>query len=280
IAHAVGVVSRFMHQPQVAHMNAALRIVRRSTSGYFSLVGGNLVTWRSKKQKVVSLSSAEADFRENPVQHDRRKHVEVNRHFIKEKLEAGIIELPFVKSSNQLADILTKAATGVAPGTMSIQNSTVLVRGSLAKSSGNTLLKLEDEDLALLLLTSLPASYKVIRRIGDNGEGLYVRGRIERRIHISQGKIQDQSLKVTSKKTISHPSGSINDGSEVMSAEALQDRFMDSGGSYHMTPKLDLFFEFLKCDGASLLLGDNRECKIRGIRVQHEPQTSLLIIYG
>nr|GFC35279.1 putative reverse transcriptase, RNA-dependent DNA polymerase [Tanacetum cinerariifolium] len=36
---------------------------RRSTSGYFSLVGGNLVTWRSKKQKVVSLSSAEAEFR-------------------------------------------------------------------------------------------------------------------------------------------------------------------------------------------------------------------------
>nr|GEW88288.1 putative reverse transcriptase, RNA-dependent DNA polymerase [Tanacetum cinerariifolium] len=82
----------------VAHMNAALRIVmylkgtaghgvlfrsnghlniqmytdadwagdkgnRRSTSGYFSLVGGNLVTYRSKKQKVVSLSSAEAEFR-------------------------------------------------------------------------------------------------------------------------------------------------------------------------------------------------------------------------
>ncbi|GKE75717.1 putative RNA-directed DNA polymerase [Tanacetum coccineum] len=181
IAYAVGVVSRFMHQPQVAHMNAVLRIVRylkgtaghgvlfrsnghlniqmytdadwagdkgtrRSTSGYFSLVGGNLVTWRSKKQKVVSLSSAEAEFRgiakglaealwirklvseigfpprgstqimcdnkaaiqisENPVQHDRTKHVEVDRHFIKEKLEAGIIELPFVKSSDQLADIL------------------------------------------------------------------------------------------------------------------------------------------------------------------------------
>lgn len=34
----------------------------------------------------------------NPVQHDRTKHVEVNRHFIKEKLEAGIIQFPFVKS--------------------------------------------------------------------------------------------------------------------------------------------------------------------------------------
>ena len=125
---------------------------RRSTSGYFTLVGGNLVTWRSKKQKVVALSSAEAEFRgvarslaevlwikkllteigfpptktsrimcdnkaaiqisENPVQHDRTKHVEVDRHFIKEKLEAGIVELPYVRSEEQLADILTKATNG------------------------------------------------------------------------------------------------------------------------------------------------------------------------
>ncbi|XP_074346573.1 secreted RxLR effector protein 161-like [Apium graveolens] len=187
IAYAVGVVSKFMHKPQASHMEAVWRIIkylkgtvghgvlfkshghlkvqaytdadwagdkgdRRSTSGYFTLVGGNLVTWRSKKQKVVALSSAEAEFRgvarglaevlwirkllteigfsqnkatkimcdnkaaiqisENPVQHDRTKHVEVDRHFIKEKLEAKIIELPFVQSEDQLADILTKATSG------------------------------------------------------------------------------------------------------------------------------------------------------------------------
>ncbi|XP_022032764.1 uncharacterized mitochondrial protein AtMg00810-like [Helianthus annuus] len=98
IAYAVGVVSQFMHQPQIAHMEVVCRIMRylkgtidhgvlfksnghlkiqgytdadwagdkgdrRSTSGYFTLVGGNLVTWRSKKQKVVALSCAEAEFR-------------------------------------------------------------------------------------------------------------------------------------------------------------------------------------------------------------------------
>ncbi|CAL8160383.1 unnamed protein product [Prunus armeniaca] len=119
---------------------------RRSTSGYFTFVGGNLVTWWSKKQNVVSRSSVEAEYRgiahgvcellwirrlltelgfkqekpielhcdnesaiyitHNPVQHDRTKHVEVDRHFIKEKLEKKIIRLPFVKLEDQLADIL------------------------------------------------------------------------------------------------------------------------------------------------------------------------------
>ncbi|GJS69436.1 hypothetical protein Tco_0351952 [Tanacetum coccineum] len=152
IAYAVGVVSQFMHQPQAhacSSKNCQISKGNHRSWRYFSLVGGNLVTWKSKKQKVVSLSSVEAEFRgiakglaealwirklvseirfppkesirimsdnkaaiqisENPVQHDRTKHVEVGRHFIKEKLEAGIIKLPFVKSKDQLVDILTKA---------------------------------------------------------------------------------------------------------------------------------------------------------------------------
>lgn len=124
----------------------------KSTSGYFTFVGGNLVTWRSKKQKVVSKSSAEAEFRgmvhgtcellwikrilrdlgvslrapmklycdnesavkiaNNPVQHDRTKHVEIDRHFIKDHLERKTVELPHVGSEDQLADMLTKAVCG------------------------------------------------------------------------------------------------------------------------------------------------------------------------
>ncbi|RVW21165.1 Retrovirus-related Pol polyprotein from transposon RE2 [Vitis vinifera] len=47
----------------------------------------------------------------NPIQHDHTKHVEVDRNFIKQNLEEKIIQLPFVKSKDQLADILTKAVS-------------------------------------------------------------------------------------------------------------------------------------------------------------------------
>ena len=106
------------------------------------------MTWKSKKQNVVARSSAEAEFRSmtlglcealwlrlllqnlgylsdqpiqllcdskvacdianNPIQYDRTKHVEVDRFFIKEKLDLKIVELPKIKSEDQLADFLTK----------------------------------------------------------------------------------------------------------------------------------------------------------------------------
>lgn len=46
------------------------------------------------------------------MQHDRTKHIEIDRHFIKEKLDGGVIELPYVRSEDQLADVLTKAVNG------------------------------------------------------------------------------------------------------------------------------------------------------------------------
>ncbi|GMI63347.1 hypothetical protein HRI_000004000 [Hibiscus trionum] len=122
---------------------------RRSIIGYCSFVWGNLVTWRSKKQEMVSRSSGEAEFRalalgicegiwlqrlltelgfcynkhfelqsdsqsaisiaKNPVHHDRTKHVEIDRHFISEKVNGGLVKLNFVLTKGQLADILTKA---------------------------------------------------------------------------------------------------------------------------------------------------------------------------
>jgi hypothetical protein len=50
----------------------------------------------------------------NPVHHDRTEHVEIDRHFIKEKLDEGMLQVSFVKSGNQLADILTKGVNIVS----------------------------------------------------------------------------------------------------------------------------------------------------------------------
>ncbi|GJV82934.1 retrovirus-related pol polyprotein from transposon TNT 1-94 [Tanacetum coccineum] len=74
----------------------------------------------------------------------------------------------------------------------------------------------------------------------------------------------------------------------VMSATALQDGIMDSGCSYHMTPRLDILFDFLECDGGSVQLGDNGECKIRVIEKKtpiemwsgHPSDYGMLRIFG
>ncbi|RVW80018.1 hypothetical protein CK203_055833 [Vitis vinifera] len=97
-------VSQYMHNPREQHMNAVMRILsamddKRSTSIYFTFVGGNLVTWKTA-----------CDIAHNPVQHDRTKHVEVDKFFNKEKLDDKIMELPKIRPEDQLADILTKDA--------------------------------------------------------------------------------------------------------------------------------------------------------------------------
>ncbi|KAL6331889.1 hypothetical protein AAG906_020237 [Vitis piasezkii] len=131
LAYALSVVSQYMHNPGEQHMNAVIRILsievytyvdwagavddRRSTSGYFTFVGGNLVTWKSYlSRQPISLfcdNKAACDIVHNPRQHNRTKHVEVNRFFIKEKLDDKLVELPKIRSEDQLADILTKAVS-------------------------------------------------------------------------------------------------------------------------------------------------------------------------
>nr|GEW40406.1 hypothetical protein [Tanacetum cinerariifolium] len=122
---------------------------RKSTSGGIQLIGGDkLVSWSSKKQDCTSVSSVEAVYVSlstccaqvlwlrtqltdygfhfdkipmyydskaaiaiscNPVQHSRTKHIDVKYHFIKENVEKGIVELFFVGTVYQLADLFTKA---------------------------------------------------------------------------------------------------------------------------------------------------------------------------
>lgn len=59
--------------------------------------------------KLYCDNKAAISIAHNPVQHDRTKHIEIDRHFIKEKLDSGILCLPIVPSNQQTADILTKS---------------------------------------------------------------------------------------------------------------------------------------------------------------------------
>ncbi|GJY89385.1 hypothetical protein Tco_0504581 [Tanacetum coccineum] len=121
---------------------------RKITSGGIQFLGDKLVRWMSKKHDCTAMSSAKAKYVAlsascahvmwmrtqlkdygfnnnkiplycdsqsviaiscNPVQHSRTKHIHTSYHFIKERVENGIIELYFVRNEYQLADMFTKA---------------------------------------------------------------------------------------------------------------------------------------------------------------------------
>ncbi|GJS99307.1 hypothetical protein Tco_0820477 [Tanacetum coccineum] len=89
---------------------------RKSTSGGIQFLGGDkLVCFgHPKSRTALQCQLAEAEYAAiaiscNPVQHSRTKHIDVRYHFIKEQVEKGIVELFFVGTEYQLADLFTKA---------------------------------------------------------------------------------------------------------------------------------------------------------------------------
>ena len=126
---------------------AGCKVDRKSTTGTCQFLGRSLVSWSSKKQNCVALSTAEAEYiaagaccaqllwmkqtlrdfgcefnkipllcdnesaiklANNPVQHSRTKHIDIRHHFLRDHEAKGDIELFHVSTENQLADIFTK----------------------------------------------------------------------------------------------------------------------------------------------------------------------------
>ncbi|GJV20072.1 retrovirus-related pol polyprotein from transposon TNT 1-94 [Tanacetum coccineum] len=82
--------------------HAGCQDTRRSTSGSMQFLGDKLVSWSSKRQKSAVISSTEAEYIA------MSKHIDIRFYFIKEHVENGVIELYFVNTEYQLADIFTK----------------------------------------------------------------------------------------------------------------------------------------------------------------------------
>ena len=186
ISYTVNVLSQVIHDPRMSHLQIAHRVLRylKGTIGYgikftkrnslsinvyrnsdfansridrksitcmCTFLGNNLVSWKSKKQKYVSLSSAESElialetgvkeplwiknlFSElnikivlpitlmsdnkfalsmihDPIQHELTKHIDMDRNFIKERIEEKTLCTPYIPSEYNCADMFTKGVT-------------------------------------------------------------------------------------------------------------------------------------------------------------------------
>ncbi|CAA0807340.1 cysteine-rich RLK (RECEPTOR-like protein kinase) 8 [Striga hermonthica] len=184
LSYAIQQLSQFIQAPSQSHWNAAIHLVkylngtpdlglyytatpslvleafsdadwgrctltRKSLTGYCIFLGQALISWKTKKQKTVSRSSAEAEYRSmastvcelqwlsflardlsihivtpislwcdnhaalhitaNPVFHERTKHLDIDCHVVRNKYKEGFISPKYVMSSLQPADIFTKS---------------------------------------------------------------------------------------------------------------------------------------------------------------------------
>jgi hypothetical protein len=130
---------------------AGCKTTRRSTSGFLVYFAGGPISWKSKMQPTIALSSCEAEYvaltvavkdvlflhqlfselgveiesptlifgdnvasialAKNPVKHERTKHIDIKHHFLRDHVTKNNIKLAYIPTEDNLADILTKTTT-------------------------------------------------------------------------------------------------------------------------------------------------------------------------
>nr|XP_016444426.1 PREDICTED: uncharacterized protein LOC107769705 [Nicotiana tabacum] len=109
IAFSVQILSQFMQKPKRSHMEAAQREVRYVKNQPGQDIGIPValpVTIHADSKTTIQIAA-------NPVFHERTKHIEIDCHFIREKIQNELVKTEYVATKEQLADVQTKGLTRV-----------------------------------------------------------------------------------------------------------------------------------------------------------------------